>query len=243
MLIAGNWKMYKGPQETRTFVESFRPPQGVDIVLCPPFVSLGGALDGPHAIYAQNVHWEGSGAYTGEVSPGMLLELGVEGALVGHSERRQLFGETDEMVARRARAALEAGLGVIACVGESLEQRESGDTELVLKIQVEAIAFAAGEHEKLVVAYEPVWAIGTGKTASAEQAQEAHAFIRRMLSEIADDGTANKIRIQYGGSVKPDNARTLMSQPDIDGALVGGASLDPRSFAQIVQGAAALAEE
>ena len=227
MLIAGNWKMFKGPQETRAFVESFRPPEGVDVVLCPPFVSLGAALDGPHAIYAQNVHWEGSGAYTGEVSPGMLLELGVEGTLVGHSERRQLFGETDEMVARRARAALEAGLGVIACVGETLEQRESGDTELVLKIQVEAIAFAAGEHQKLVVAYEPVWAIGTGKTATPEQAEEAHRFIKGLIEKP----------VLYGGSVKPENAADLLAQPSIDGALVGGASLDPDSFAAICQAA------
>ena len=227
MLIAGNWKMFKGPQETRAFVESFRPPEGVDVVLCPPFVSLGAALDGPHAIYAQNVHWEGSGAYTGEVSPAMLLELGVEGTLVGHSERRQLFGETDEMVARRARAALEAGLGVIACVGETLEQRESGDTELVLKIQVEAIAFAAGEHEKLVVAYEPVWAIGTGKTATPEQAEEAHLFIKGLIDTP----------VLYGGSVKPENAAELLARPSIDGALVGGASLDPDSFAAICQAA------
>jgi triosephosphate isomerase len=219
--------MFKGPQETRAFIESFRPSEGVDVVLCPPFVSLGAALEGPHAIYAQNVHWEGSGAYTGEVSPGMLLELGVEGTLVGHSERRQLFGETDEMVARRARAALEAGLGVIACVGETLEQRESGDTELVLKIQVEAIAFAAGEHEKLVVAYEPVWAIGTGKTATPEQAEEAHRFIKGLIDKP----------VLYGGSVKPENAAELLAQPSIDGALVGGASLDPDSFAAICQAA------
>ena len=144
MLIAGNWKMFKGPAETLAFFDGFEPPDGVDVVLCPPFVSLAAAAETGHTIYAQNVHWEPQGAYTGEVSPQMLRELGVQGALVGHSERRQLFGETDEMVARRARTALEAGLGVIACVGETLEQRESGDTELVLKIQVEAIGFAAG---------------------------------------------------------------------------------------------------
>jgi len=223
MLIAGNWKMFKGPQETRTFVESFRPPESVDVVLCPPYVSLEAAVGGPHAIYAQNVHWESTGAYTGEVSAEMLLELGVQGALVGHSERRQHFGETDEMVARRARSALEAGLGVIACVGETLEQRESGDTELVLKIQVEAIAFAAGEHEKLVIAYEPVWAIGTGKTATPEQAEEAHRFIKGLIDRP----------VLYGGSVKPENAAELLAQPSLDGALVGGASLDPDSFAAI----------
>ncbi|HUH15600.1 MAG TPA: triose-phosphate isomerase family protein, partial [Gaiellaceae bacterium] len=160
MLIAGNWKMFKGPAEARSFFDGFEPPAGVDVILCPPFVSLAAAVETGHTIYAQNVHWEPHGAYTGEVSPQMLLELGVQGALVGHSERRQLFGERDETVARRARTALEAGLGVIACVGETLEQRESGDTELVLKIQVEAIGFAAGEHERLVLAYEPVWAIG-----------------------------------------------------------------------------------
>ncbi len=223
MLIAGNWKMFKGPQETRTFVESFRPPESVDVVLCPPYVSLEAAVGGPHAIYAQNVHWESTGAYTGEVSAEMLLELGVQGALVGHSERRQHFGETDEMVARRARSALEAGLGVIACVGETLEQRESGDTELVLKIQVEAIAFAAGEHEKLVIAYEPVWAIGTGKTATPEQAEEAHRFIKGLIDRP----------VLYGGSVKPENAAELLAQPSLDGALIGGASLDPDSFAAI----------
>jgi triosephosphate isomerase (TIM) len=223
MLIAGNWKMFKGPADTRAFLAAFAPPDGVDVIVCPPFASLAAAVESGRSVYAQNVHWEPSGAYTGEVSPQMLLELGVRGALVGHSERRQLFGESDEMVARRARSALEAGLGVIACVGETIEQRESGDTELVLKIQVEAIAFAAGDHADLVLAYEPVWAIGTGLTATPEQVREAHAFIKDLLDRP----------VLYGGSVKPDNAQELLAQPGIDGALVGGASLDPDSFAAI----------
>jgi triosephosphate isomerase len=227
MLIAGNWKMFKGPAAARAFFEEFEPPADVDVVFCPPFTSLEAALASGRTIYAQNVHWEPQGPYTGEVSPEMLVELGVAGTLVGHSERRQLFGETDEMVARRARTALDAGLGVIACVGETLEQRESGDTELVLKIQVEAIAFAAGEHENLVVAYEPVWAIGTGKVATPGQAEEAHAFIRELLDRP----------VLYGGSVKPENAAELLAQPSIDGALVGGASLDPDSFAAICRAA------
>jgi len=228
MLIAGNWKMFKGPSETEAFLAAFEPPAGVNVVVCPSFVSLGAAVGSGCTVYAQNVHWEPAGAYTGEVSASMLLELGVQGALVGHSERRQLFGESDETVARRARAALEAGLDVIACVGETLEQRESGDTELVLTIQVEAIAFAAGEHERLVLAYEPVWAIGTGKTASPEQAQETHAFIKGLLDRP----------VLYGGSVKPDNAPDLLGQPSIDGALVGGASLQPDSFGAICRAAA-----
>ncbi|HWN23256.1 MAG TPA: triose-phosphate isomerase [Gaiellaceae bacterium] len=223
MLIAGNWKMFKGPAETREFLAAFEPPDGVDVIVCPPFASLAAAVESGRSVYAQNVHWEPSGAYTGEVSPEMLVELGVQGALVGHSERRQLFGETNEMVARRARAALEAGLGVIACVGETIEQRESGDTELVLKIQVEAIAFAAGDHPGLVLAYEPVWAIGTGRTATPEQAREAHAFVKGLLDRP----------VLYGGSVKPDNAPELLAEPGIDGALVGGASLDPDAFAAI----------
>jgi triosephosphate isomerase len=227
MLIAGNWKMFKGPAEARAFFDTFQAPDGVDVVFCPPYVSLGPAVETGQTIYAQNVHWEPSGPYTGEVSPEMLVELGVKGALVGHSERRQLFGESDEMVARRARTALETGLGVIACVGETLEQRESGDTELVLKIQVEAIAFAAGKHEQLVIAYEPVWAIGTGKTATPEQAEETHRFIKSLLDRP----------VLYGGSVKPDNAAELLSQPSIDGALVGGASLEPDSFAAICRAA------
>jgi triosephosphate isomerase len=227
MLIAGNWKMFKGPVEARAFLTGFEAPDGVDVVFCPPYVSLGAAVETGQTIYAQNVHWESSGAYTGEVSPEMLVELGVKGALVGHSERRQLFGETDEMVARRARTALGAGLSVIACVGETLEQRESGDTELVLKIQVEAIGFAAGEHENLVIAYEPVWAIGTGKTATPAQAAEAHDFVKSVLDRP----------VLYGGSVKPENAAELLSQPAIEGALVGGASLDPDSFAAICRAA------
>ena len=227
MLIAANWKMFKGPADARAFLDEFEPPVDVDILLCPPYVSLAAALEAGRTVYAQNVHWEPSGAYTGEVSAEMLLELGVHGAIVGHSERRQLFGETDETVARRARSALQAGLGVIACVGETLEQRESGDTELVLKIQVEAIAFAAGAHERLVIAYEPVWAVGTGRTASAQQAQEAHEFIKALLD----------VPVLYGGSVKPENAAELLAESAIDGALVGGASLDTRSFAAICEAA------
>jgi triosephosphate isomerase (TIM) len=227
MLIAGNWKMFKGPAETRAFLAAFHPPEGVDVIVCPPHVSLAAALEGGVTVYAQNAHWELTGPYTGEIGPEMLVELGVSGTLVGHSERRQLFGETDATVARRARAALEAGLGVIACVGETLEQRESGDTELVLKIQIEALAFAAGDHERLVLAYEPVWAIGTGRVASPEQAQEAHVFIKGILDRP----------VLYGGSVKPENAADLLAQPNVDGALVGGASLDPESLTAICQAA------
>ena len=230
MLIAANWKMFKGPAETAAFLAAFEPPEGADVVICPPFASLAAAMAGGATVYAQNVHWEPHGAYTGEVSAEMLLELGVAGAIVGHSERRQLFGESDEQVARRARSAVEAGLGVIACVGETLEQREAGDMALILKIQIEAIAFAVGEHERLVVAYEPVWAIGTGKTATPEQAAEAHAFIKGLID----------VPVLYGGSVKPDNAEELLSQTGVDGALVGGASLDPVSFTAICQTAASL---
>ena len=227
MLIAANWKMYKGPGETRAFLAEFAPPEVVDVVICPPFGSLGAAVASGRTIFAQNVHWASEGAFTGEVSTRILLELGVQGAIVGHSERRQYFGETVETVARRVAAALEHGLRVIACVGESLEERESGQMELVLRVQVEAIADAAGAHAGLVLAYEPVWAIGTGRTASPEQAQEAHAFIKSLLD----------VPVLYGGSVKPDNAAELLSQPDVDGALVGGASLDVESFTAICQAA------
>jgi triosephosphate isomerase (TIM) len=230
VLIAANWKMYKGPAATREFFAAFEPSQGVDVVICPSYPSLPAAVQAGARVYAQNVHWEPEGAYTGEVSPHMLLELGAAGAIVGHSERRQLFGESDESVARRARAAVGAGLGVIACVGETIEQRDAGDTDLVLKIQVEALAFAVGENERLVLAYEPVWAIGTGKTATPEQAAEAHAFIKALLN----------VPVLYGGSVKPENAADLLRMEGVDGALVGGASLDPESFTAICQTAASL---
>ena len=230
MLIAGNWKMFKGPAETADFCARFEPPPGVDVVLCPPYTSLGDAITAGFTTYAQNVHWASEGAFTGEISAPMLLELGAAGAIVGHSERRQYFGETDETVARRAHAALEAGLGVIACVGESEEEREAGETELVVRLQVESLVDAVGPHERLVIAYEPVWAIGTGKTATAEQAQEAHAFIKSLLD----------VPVLYGGSVKPENADELLGRPDVDGALVGGASLDVESFTAICETAAAI---
>ena len=230
MLIAANWKMFKGPRETAAFLDAFAAPEGVDVVICPPFASLQAAVGAGATVYAQNVHWEPEGAYTGEVSGEMLRELGVSGAIVGHSERRQLFGESDEGVARRARTAVEAGLGVIACVGETIEHRESGDTELILKIQVEALAFAVGAHERLVIAYEPVWAIGTGKTALPQEAAETHAFVKGLLD----------VPVLYGGSVKPDNASELLSQSSVDGALVGGASLEVESFTAICQAAASL---
>jgi len=199
-------------------------------VLCPPFVSLAAALESDHTVFAQNVHWADEGPFTGEISAPMLRELGVAGAIVGHSERRQYFGETDETVARRAVAALEHGLRVIACIGESLEEREAGQMELVLRVQVEALAEATGPHERLVIAYEPVWAIGTGLTASADQAREAHAFVKGILD----------VPVLYGGSVKPDNAGELLAEDGVDGALVGGASLDVESFTAICLTAASL---
>jgi triosephosphate isomerase len=236
VLIAGNWKMFKGPAETADFCAALREQlevrAAVDVAVCPPFVSLAAAVRGLGGsgvgVYAQNVHWADEGAYTGEISAAMLEELGVLGAIVGHSERRQYFGETDESVARRARTALERGLSVIACVGESQEERDRGHMELVLRVQVEAIHEAVGPHPRLVVAYEPVWAIGTGKTATPETAQEAHAFIRSLIDAP----------VIYGGSVKPDNAAELLAQPDVDGALVGGASLDVDSFTAICRAAA-----
>ncbi len=219
MLIAGNWKMFKTEAETRAFCAAFEPPEGVDVVICPPFTSLAAAVESGLTVFAQNVHWADDGAYTGEVSVAMLKELGVAGSLVGHSERRLYFGETDEDTARRAAAALAAGLRVIACVGELEAEREAGETEAVLRRQVSVLE----PHANLVVAYEPVWAIGTGKTATPEIAQEAHAFIKSLLDAP----------VLYGGSVKPENAAELLAQPAVDGALVGGASLDPDSFAAI----------
>ncbi len=222
--------MFKGPRETRAFCDAFAPPEGVEAVICPPFVSLAAALESGHTIFAQNVHWADEGPFTGEISAPMLRELGIAGAIVGHSERRQYFGETDETVARRASAALEHGLRVIACVGESLEEREAGQMELVLRVQVEAIAEAAGPHERLVIAYEPVWAIGSGLTATADQARDAHAFVKSILD----------VPVLYGGSVKPDNAGELLAEDGVDGALVGGGSLDVESFTAICQAASSL---
>ena len=247
-IVAANWKMNMTQAEAAGFVETLlRELAGksdVEIVIIPPFTAIAKvteALGGAENIKvgAQNMYWEKGGAFTGEISPAMLRDLFVRYVVLGHSERRQLLGETDEIVNRKARAAHEASLRPIVCIGETLEQRERGEVEKILGTQIRGslAGLNAKELNETVVAYEPVWAIGTGRTASAEQAQEAHAFVRRTLAEISDEATANKIRIQYGGSVKPDNARTLMSQPDIDGALVGGASLDPRSFAEIVRGA------
>jgi triosephosphate isomerase (TIM) len=232
MLIAGNWKMFKGPAQTAEFcVELKRRTDdlaGVDVAVCPPFTSLAVAvqiLAGTDiAVAAQNVHWDAEGAFTGEISAPMLRELGVYGVIVGHSERRQHFCETDETVARRARAALDAGLSVIACVGETEEERERGETEDVLRRQVSVLE----AEDNLVVAYEPVWAIGTGKTATPDIAQEAHSFIKGLLD----------VAVLYGGSVKPENAEELLGQPDVEGALVGGASLDVESFASICMAAA-----
>ena len=216
MIIAGNWKMYRGPDPHAL--------AGLDAIVCPPYTRLRECVEAGLTTYAQNVHWEAEGAYTGEISAAMLLELGVTGSLVGHSERRQYFGETDETVAKRMRGALDAGLHVIACVGETLAERESGETENVLRRQLSVLE----QHPQLVLAYEPVWAIGTGLTATPEMAREAHAFIKSLLDAP----------VLYGGSVKPDNAATLLAQPDVDGALVGGASLDVDSFKAICETAA-----
>jgi triosephosphate isomerase len=247
-IVAANWKMNMTQAEATAFVSPFLLELGeardVEVVIVPPFTAIAAvnaALENAQHVKvgAQNMHWERTGAFTGEISPAMLRDLFVRYVVLGHSERRTLFGETDEIVNRKVRAAHEAMLRPIVCVGETLEQRERGDVKMVLGTQLKGslAGLDAKELQETVVAYEPVWAIGTGKTATADQAQEAHAFIRQVLRDISDETTADKIRIQYGGSVKPDNARTLMTQPDIDGALVGGASLDPRSFAQIVRGA------
>jgi triosephosphate isomerase len=229
MLIAGNWKMFKGLAETGEFCRALREADlgDVDVVVCPPYTALATAvqvLAGTDiGVFAQNVHWEDEGAFTGEISNAMLLELGVYGTIVGHSERRQYFNETDETVARRVEGALGAGLHVIACVGETESEREAGETENVLRRQLSVLE----PDDNLVLAYEPVWAIGTGKTATPELAQEAHAFIRSLID----------LPVLYGGSVKPENAAELCAQPDVDGALVGGASLDVDSFATICRAA------
>jgi triosephosphate isomerase (TIM) len=250
-IIAANWKMNMTVGEANGFLDKFLRELGdekrVDVVLVPAFTALSAVSERLSKVRnvklgAQNMHWEKSGAFTGEVSAAMLREIFVRFVVLGHSERRTLFGETDEVVNRKVKSALEAALEPIVCIGETLAERDAGQVEEVLARQLRGslAGVGAAELHKLVLAYEPVWAIGTGRTATPAQAQEAHAFIRKMLAEISDTGTAEKVRIQYGGSVKPANAAELMGQRDIDGALVGGASLDPRGFAEIVHASARL---
>jgi triosephosphate isomerase (TIM) len=243
-VIAGNWKMYKTQAETRAFFEVFCPlvkeSKHCDIVIAPPFTALAvaaGAVRGTAiSIAAQNLHGRPEGAFTGEISARMLVETGCSGVIVGHSERRQYFNETDESVHSKTKAALEAGLTPIVCVGEILSEREGNCTEDVLKRQFEGGlgALTPAEFSRILLAYEPVWAIGTGKTATPELAAQAHRYLRELAAARFSFEEASALRILYGGSVKPDNIKGLMAQAELDGALVGGASLDPRSFASIV---------
>jgi triosephosphate isomerase len=243
-VIAGNWKLYKPATEALDLVGNILPlvaaTRGVEIIVAPVFTVLSEVsrvLAGSNiSLAGQDCFWEEEGAFTGEVSPRMLRDAGCSHVIIGHSERRQYFGETDESVNRKIKAALEGGLGVLFCIGETLEERESDKTFIVLKKQISGglAGITRVQLEKIVIAYEPVWAIGTGRTATDNQAQEAHSFIREFLSGLYDEETADATRVLYGGSVKPENIKGLMTQPDIDGALVGGASLKPKSFAAIV---------
>jgi triosephosphate isomerase len=243
-LIAGNWKMHMTVVEAEAFIGALLPRAGavedVDVVICPPYLALAAMVDSARGsavqVYAQNMHEADSGAFTGEVSAPMLTEIEVGGVILGHSERRQFFGETDRALQGKVPRALEAGLTPILCVGETEEERERGDTERKLRHQVkEALDKVPPDRlADVVVAYEPIWAIGTGKVATPEQAQEAVAFVRALVADF-DKGAGEAVRVLYGGSLKPDNAPELLALPDVDGALVGGASLDPGSFAQIVE--------
>ena len=242
--MAANWKMYKSPAETRLFFQKFRPlvaeSAHCDIVICPPLVDLAAAVESAAGtrigIGAQNAYWIPEGAYTGEVSAPMLKAAGCEWVIIGHSERRQYFGETDDTVLKRTVASLDAGLRPIVCVGERLEEREAGSTDSVLERQFAGGVAGLNEAQfgSIAIAYEPVWAIGTGKVATPEMAAAAHRRLRSLAAGRYGADAASKLRILYGGSVKPDNVKGLMAQPDIDGALVGGASLDPVSFGLIV---------
>jgi triosephosphate isomerase len=233
-VIAGNWKMHKTVAEAESFIGALLPrvssSEGVEVVVCPPFTALQAVVDStrgsPVAVYAQNLHHEDSGAFTGEVSAPMLVELDVGGVILGHSERREQFGETDRALAMKVPAALAAGLQVVLCVGETEEERDNGDTERKLRHEVQEDLARIGEDRlgEIVIAYEPIWAIGTGQVATAEQAQEAIAFVRALVADRSHEAAA-RTRILYGGSLKPDNAAELLACPDIDGALVGGASL------------------
>jgi triosephosphate isomerase len=242
--IAANWKMHKTVAEAEQFVDALLPRiAGTrnDVVICPSFLALAAVVERSRGsavrVAAQNLHEEEAGPFTGEVSAPMLIEVGADAVVLGHSERRQLFGESDEALARKVPAALAAGLEPILCVGESEEARDAGQTDAILERQLQAdlAELSAADIARVVIAYEPIWAIGTGRTATPEQAQEAIAFIRDDLR--VRGAAADSVRILYGGSVKPDNAAELMAQPDIDGALVGGASLDPGEFAAIVEAA------
>ncbi|MDH3258217.1 MAG: triose-phosphate isomerase [Deltaproteobacteria bacterium] len=244
-VIAGNWKMYKTDDEAVSFARDFLPKaagvDAVEIVLAPSYPSLAALISAVAGsgikIAAQNMHFAEEGAFTGEVSADMLLAIGVSHVIIGHSERRQYFREDDEIVNMKTKAAIAKGIVPIVCVGETLEEREKGETNNVVRIQVERGLknTAINEPSSLIIAYEPVWAIGTGKTATPEQAQEVHAFVRGLLSETFGEDTARGMRILYGGSVKPDNIKALMAKSDIDGGLVGGASLDPASFEKLVK--------
>lgn len=243
-IIAANWKMHKTIKEANEFVQEFKPlieaNKDVDIVLCVPFTALYAVsekLAGSNInLGAQNMYFQDKGAFTGEIAPNMLLELGTKYVIIGHSERREIFGETDELIKEKVIKALELGLVPILCVGETLEEREKGFTEAKCRKQIEGVFNSLDKNmaAKVVIAYEPIWAIGTGRTASSSDAEQTIAYIRSLLAGIFDEATAQEIRIQYGGSVKPENVKELMSQPNIDGALVGGASLDAQSFAKIV---------
>jgi triosephosphate isomerase (TIM) len=244
-IIAGNWKMYKTVGETRAFFQKFLPEirdvDHCDIVVAPSFTSLPAAVEEVKgrrvAISAQNLYWKEEGAFTGEVSPKMIFDVGCTYSIIGHSERRQFFGETDETVDKKVRAALAIGLKAIVCVGETLSERDAGRASEVVRRQVSAGIgqLTSSDLSRIIVAYEPVWAIGTGRTATPEIAAEMHAEIRKILADIYGAAAADAIRILYGGSVKPDNISALMKKEDIDGALVGGASLDPASFVAIIK--------
>jgi len=252
LIIAGNWKLNYAEKEAVELVTALRSNlvdfDTVDVVVCPTFIVLPVVhdviQDSNIALGAQNAYWEDSGAFTGEISVPLLKDIGVQYVIIGHSERRQYFGETDETVNKKIKAVLAHGLTPIVCVGEVLQERESNKTFEVIEKQC-ACGFkglAAEEMEKIIIAYEPVWAIGTGKTASPDQAQEVHLYIRTLVAKMYNDNIAQTVRIQYGGSVKPDNSAELMSQPDIDGALVGGASLKADSFSEIVKNSCSVAQ-
>jgi triosephosphate isomerase len=246
-VIAGNWKMYKTTADTRAFFAAFVPLVSdatyCDIVVAPPFTAIPAAVEAARntsiGIAGQNMHWEKEGAFTGEISSTMLTEAGCRYVIIGHSERRQLFGETDETVAKKTKAALAAGLTSIVCVGETLAEREAGHTERVCESQVlhGVGALTPEEFSRILMAYEPVWAIGTGRTATPEIAAAAHRRLRQCVASRFSPEQAAALRILYGGSVKPENIQGLMAEQELDGALVGGASLDPKSFAAIVKGA------